>query len=93
MAVDAFPPSYRELSRGGIGHELALLRLTHRERRLVRAIEALRRRVDTYAARGEAVPGPLNEALAGFSTDLADVRREIGADRLSPGRGDRRRQT
>ncbi|WP_259314082.1 hypothetical protein [Capillimicrobium parvum] len=63
----------------GIGRGLAEDRLRHREHRIGQVMRELRARADAHVARGDSVPRPLNQALEGFATELAQVRRALGA--------------
>lgn len=63
-------------ARASIGLELERVRLEHRARRMRFAIGALRELADSRAADGAAPPA-LQQAIARFSQELAQVRRRM----------------
>jgi hypothetical protein len=61
--------------RDSIGADLTHVRLVHRERRLIGALDALGRRAREQESRGGApVPEGLRRAIADFAAELATVR-------------------
>jgi hypothetical protein len=60
-----------------LGDTLEATRLAHRRSRLEMVLAALRERVADAEHSGDPAPAPLRAAIAGFDTELAQVRRSL----------------